>query len=86
MRESESDGAGIRFRLRDVCRPTPELLSATAEYAIGDRLWTHSFTVRRLSDDEFRAELRAAELTLRQFVDGATAWAVAVPGDGVPDQ
>jgi hypothetical protein len=44
--EDQSDG--ITFRLRDLSRPEPGLLSATAEYQAGEQIWTHSFTARRL--------------------------------------
>jgi SAM-dependent methyltransferase len=38
--EGEQTIEGITFRLRDLGRPGPGLLAATAEYQVGERTWT----------------------------------------------
>jgi SAM-dependent methyltransferase len=48
--EGERITEGITFRLRDLGRPGPGLLAATAEYQVGERVWTHTSTTGRLDD------------------------------------
>ncbi|MBT2225529.1 bifunctional 2-polyprenyl-6-hydroxyphenol methylase/3-demethylubiquinol 3-O-methyltransferase UbiG [Nonomuraea sp. NEAU-A123] len=57
----------------------PELFSATMRYAHGDRVWTQSFTSRRLSDDDLRAALTEAGLHLDRFLTDDRRWVLAVP-------
>jgi SAM-dependent methyltransferase len=76
---SERTQAGITFRLRDISRPGPGLLSATAEYQVGERVWTHSFTTARLDDAELRADLDAAGLALDSFLTEDRTWLRALP-------
>jgi len=76
--EREVPGKGT-VRMTELSRPAPGLLSATMEYVIGDRRWTHSFTTKRLDDDFFAAELRAAGLEMSGFVAGDRGWVRARP-------
>lgn len=77
--ETENQVAGITFRLRDVSRPGPDLLSATAEYQAGDRLWTQAFTAARLDEPALRAALTAAGLALDRYLTDDRQWLRAVP-------
>ncbi|HZD71250.1 MAG TPA: class I SAM-dependent methyltransferase [Actinomycetes bacterium] len=76
---SERSDGGITFRLRDVSRPAPGLLSATVEYQVGDRLWRQSFTAARVDDADLAADLAAADLALDAFLTGDRTWVRAVP-------
>lgn len=77
--ESESEADGIIFRLRDVCRPEPDLLSATVEYQAGDRVWTQTFTARRLSTGQLTAALAGAGLAFDRYLTDDRTWLRAVP-------
>ena len=70
---------GIIFRVRNVSRPAPDLVSATMEYADGDRVWTHAFTARRLDDADLRAVLDGAGLRLDRYLTDDRGWLRAVP-------
>jgi SAM-dependent methyltransferase len=70
---------GVRYRMTDVGRPAPGILAATIEYRMGERRWTHSFTSRRLDDEELPAVLAAAGLRLDHFLDDDGAWFTARP-------
>jgi SAM-dependent methyltransferase len=70
---------GVDYRMRDVERPAPGVLSTTIEYRMGDRLWTHSFTSHRLGDEELPAVLEKAGLRLDRFLDDAGGWFTARP-------
>lgn len=76
-REDESNG--ITIKLRDISRPDSKLLSATAEYRVGDRVWTHSFTTMRLDEEDLRSALTAAGLALDQYMTDDRQWIRAVP-------
>ena len=76
---SENEANGITMKLRDISRPGPALLSATAEYRAGDRVWTHSFTAMRLDEEELRSALTAAGLTLDHYLTDDRQWLRAVP-------
>ncbi|MFY9926945.1 MAG: class I SAM-dependent methyltransferase [Streptosporangiaceae bacterium] len=76
--ESESKRDGIVFRMRDISRPAPDLVSATVEYADGDRVWTQNFTARRLDDEGLAAVLAAAGLRLDRFLTDDRTWFRAV--------
>lgn len=76
---SERAAGGITFRLRDVARPGPGLLSATAEYQAGDRVWTHSFTTALVDDEDLAADLAATRLALDAFLTEDRTWLRAVP-------
>ena len=77
--ESESEADGIVFRLRDISRPEPGLLSATAEYRAGDRVWTQTFTARRLTGEQLTAALAEAGLVLDRYLTADHTWLKAVP-------
>jgi SAM-dependent methyltransferase len=77
--ETESESNGITFRLRDVSRSAPDLLSATVEYDVGDRVWTQSFTALRLSEDRLRRSLADAGLAFDRYLTDDQSWFRAVP-------
>ena len=77
--EAESTSGGIIFRLRDVSRPAPNLVSATVEYVVGDQRWTQTFTSMRLDDSELAAALTAAGLRLDRYLTENHSWFRAVP-------
>jgi SAM-dependent methyltransferase len=70
---------GIIFRVRNVSRPAPDLLSARMEYVDGDRVWTHAFTARRLDDAGLRAVLDGSGLRLDRYLTDDRNWLRAVP-------
>jgi 2-polyprenyl-3-methyl-5-hydroxy-6-metoxy-1,4-benzoquinol methylase len=76
---AEREQAGITFRLRDITRPDPGLVSATAEYQAGDRVWTHSFTAMRMGEEQLQASLRSAGLVLDRYLTDDSQWIKAVP-------
>ena len=77
--EGERTSGGITFRLRDLARPGPGLLSATVEYEIGERVWTQWFTARRLDDGALAAVLAEAGLAVDAYLTGDGSWVRAVP-------
>ena len=77
--EGERTSDGITFRLRDLARPGPGLLSATAEYQVGERVWTQWFTAERLDDRQLAAALGEAGLTVDAYLTGDGSWVRAVP-------
>jgi SAM-dependent methyltransferase len=76
---SEREQAGITFRLRDITRQQPGLLSATAEYQAGDLVWTHAFTAMRLDEEQLRAALGSAGLSLDRYLTDDSQWIKAIP-------
>jgi SAM-dependent methyltransferase len=77
--ESESEADGIIFRLRDISRPAPDLLSATVEYQVGDQVWTQTFTARRLGTERLTAALAGAGLAFDRYLTADHTWFMAVP-------
>jgi len=77
--ETGSESNGIAFRLRGISRPAPDLLSATVEYQVGDRLWTQSFTALRLGEDRLRRTLADAGLAFDRYLTDDRSWLRAVP-------
>jgi SAM-dependent methyltransferase len=77
--DAESTRDGVTIRVRDVSRPAPGLVSATMEYVDGDRVWTHTFTVRRLDDAELTAVLAGSGLRLDRYLTEDRSWLRAVP-------
>jgi SAM-dependent methyltransferase len=77
----EQVAGGIIHRLRDLRRPGPGLLEATAEYQVGERVWTQTFTAERLDDEALAAALAGAGLAIDAYLTGDGSWvrAVAVP-------
>jgi SAM-dependent methyltransferase len=78
-RDSETTRDGVIYRLRDVSRPAPELVSATVEYVVGDRCWTQTFTTKRLVESELVTALGAAGLRLDRYLTEDRSWFRAVP-------
>jgi SAM-dependent methyltransferase len=70
---------GVRYRKARVDRPEPGTVVATLEYRIGEHRWTHTFTTRRLGDEDLPAVLEAAGLRLGHFLDDDGAWFTARP-------
>ena len=77
--EGERTDGGITFRLRDLSRPGPGLLAATAEYQVGERVWTQRFTAERLDDEALAAALAEAGLAVDAYLTGDGSWVRAVP-------
>jgi SAM-dependent methyltransferase len=77
--DAENVRDGIIFRMRDVSRPAPNLVSATVEYVDGDQVWTQTFTARRLDDTELAAVLADAGLRLDRYLTDDHSWFRAVP-------
>ncbi|MGH3259019.1 MAG: class I SAM-dependent methyltransferase [Streptosporangiaceae bacterium] len=77
--ESERESDGMVFRLRDVSRPAPNLVSATVEYVVGEQRWTQTFTSMRLDETELAAALAAAGLRLDRYLTEDQSWFRAVP-------
>jgi len=78
--DAESTRDGIIFRLRDVSRPAPNLVSATVEYVADDQRWTQTFTATRLEENELTDVLADAGLRLDQYLTEDHGWLRAVPG------
>ena len=77
--EGEGVAGGVLHRLRDLRRPGPGLLAATAEYQVGDRVWTQTFTAERLDDEALAAALAEAGLAVDAYLTGDGSWVRAVP-------
>lgn len=78
-RDGETTRDGVIYRLLDVSRPAPNLVSATVEYVVGDRRWTQTFTTERLDEPELITALDAAGLRLDRYLTEDRAWFRAVP-------
>ena len=78
-RDSEVSRAGIILRLREVTRPAPNLVSATAEYVVGDRRWTQTFTTMGLDEAELAAALAVTGLRPDRYLSEDHSWFRAVP-------
>lgn len=77
--QTQHETAGITFRLTNLSRPGPGLVSATAEYQDGERVWTHTFTAARLDEPVLTAAFRAAGLILDRYLTDDRQWLRAVP-------
>jgi SAM-dependent methyltransferase len=77
--DTESTRDGIIIRVRNVSRPAPDVVSATMEYADGDRLWTHAFTARCLGDAALAGVLEGSGLRLDRYLTGDRSWLRAGP-------
>jgi SAM-dependent methyltransferase len=73
------DHDGICYRLRDVSRPSPDLLSATVQYTIDGRVWTQAFTAQRIDDDALDMVLARSGLVVDRYLDDDRSWLRAVP-------
>lgn len=80
LRAGSSTRAGITYGLRDIEREGP-LVAATAEYRIGDDVWTHSFTTSQVTEDQLTASLRAAGLRFDRWLTDDHGWLAARPAD-----
>jgi SAM-dependent methyltransferase len=78
-KDSEMTRDGVLFRMRDVSRPAPNLVSATVEYVVGDRCWTQTFTTERLDEAGLGSALGAAGLRLDRYLTEDRSWLRAVP-------
>ena len=78
-RDGEMTRDGVIYRLRDVSRPAPNLLSATVEYVVGDQCWTQTFTATQLDEAGLTASLAAAGLRLDRYLTEDRSWLRAVP-------
>ena len=76
--ETEDIRDGVTYRMRDVSRPAPNLLTATVEYLVGGRRWTQTFTATSLDDAELAASLGAAGLRLDRYLTEDRSWFRAV--------
>jgi SAM-dependent methyltransferase len=74
---SEERGGEIIFRLRDISRPTADLLAATVEYQAGDRVWTQTFTAMRLDETQLKTALSEAGLVLDRYLTDDRSWFTA---------
>jgi SAM-dependent methyltransferase len=83
--ETEIIRNGVIYRMRDVSRPAPNLVSATVEYVVGDQSWTQTFTTMRLDGAELAAALAAASLRLDRYLTDDRSWFRAIPVPAVPD-
>lgn len=70
---------GVHYRMYGIDRPGPDLVTATIEYRMGERMWTHTFTSRRLEDEELPGLLGASGLRLERFLDDDGGWILARP-------
>jgi SAM-dependent methyltransferase len=77
--ETVHEDNGITFRLTDLSRPGPGLLSATVKYQAGARVWTQSFTTARLDEPTLRTALTAAGLAFDRYLSDDRQWVRAVP-------
>lgn len=75
------DRGDVKYRMAEFVRLDDETLSATIEYTKGGRVWTHSFTSRRLADDELRTLLAGSRLRLDRFLTPDRGWVLARPTD-----
>jgi hypothetical protein len=73
-----SERGGVAVTFRDV-RLKDRLLSAVAEYLIGEAVWRQAFTSRLLDDEELTGELWAAGLRFARVLDGRRSWVEARP-------
>jgi len=77
--EGERVTGGIVFRLRDLRRPGPGLVAVTAEYQVGERVWTQTFTAERLDNQALEAALAEAGLAVDAYLTSDGSWVRAVP-------
>jgi SAM-dependent methyltransferase len=68
---------GIDFRMYDVSRPEPDVVTATIEYRIDDATWSHSFTSRHIADEDLPGLLGGAGLRFDRFLDEERGWIAA---------
>jgi SAM-dependent methyltransferase len=71
-----TEAGGIRILLRSP-RWEPPRFSATVEYQVGDRVWTHSFTSYQVSEQELASDLASAGLVFGEWLTGNQVWFTA---------
>jgi SAM-dependent methyltransferase len=69
----------IRYLLYDIERDGPDLVSATVEYRVDTRRWTHEFVTRRLDDTRLARVLDDAGLRLDTVLTDDGSWLRAKP-------
>ncbi|MEV1173439.1 class I SAM-dependent methyltransferase [Nonomuraea sp. NPDC049784] len=70
----------ITITMAAVEEASPGVFHATMRYTYGDdKVWTQSFTSKRLTDDDLVAELAAGGLRLERFVTEDRTWVLAPP-------
>ncbi|MGW0810202.1 class I SAM-dependent methyltransferase [Nonomuraea sp. NPDC002799] len=74
-----SDG-DVTITMAAVEEVSPGVYHATMRYTYGDdKVWTQSFSSRRLTDDDLAAALNAGGLRLERFLTEDRTWLLAVP-------
>jgi len=68
---------GVDICMYDVSRPEPDVVTATIEYRTDDATWTHSFTSRRIADENLPGLLGGAGLRFDRFLDEEHGWIAA---------
>ncbi|SEH03365.1 Methyltransferase domain-containing protein [Nonomuraea solani] len=70
----------ITITMAAVDEVSPGVFHATMRYTYGgDRVWTQSFSSRRLTDDDLAADLAAEGLRLERFLTEDRTWLLAAP-------
>ncbi|MBO0802982.1 MAG: class I SAM-dependent methyltransferase [Nocardiopsaceae bacterium] len=75
---ARDDPGGIRRIIR-VARPEPSGMYVEVEYRVGDDVWTHAWTARRIGERELADDLAAASLRFGDWLTGDHAWFTARP-------
>ncbi|SCE83978.1 Ubiquinone/menaquinone biosynthesis C-methylase UbiE [Micromonospora viridifaciens] len=75
---SRGERDGIRYTVGTVHRDGP-LLSTTIEYQAGGQRWTHTFTTRRLTDQELANALHNAGFGPIRWLTDDHSWLAATP-------
>ncbi|MFC5829946.1 class I SAM-dependent methyltransferase [Nonomuraea insulae] len=71
---------GISITMVAVDEVTPGVFEATMRYTYGqDKVWTQSFSSKRLTDADLAADLAAEGLRLERFLTENRMWVLAVP-------
>jgi SAM-dependent methyltransferase len=70
---------GISFQITRLERLPAGAYSATMEYSHDGRTWTHSFTSRRIGDEDLEGLLGASRMRLDRFLDDDRGWILARP-------
>ncbi|MFI6922642.1 class I SAM-dependent methyltransferase [Nonomuraea spiralis] len=69
----------VTITMAEVEEISPGVYAATMRYTHGERVWTQSFTSRRLSDEDVAADLAAVGLRLDRFLTEDRTWFAARP-------
>ena len=71
---TEQQVGDITYLLYDIAHDGPDLVSATVEYRIDGRTWTHEFVTRRLDDTRLARALADAGLRLDALLTDDGSW------------